>query len=363
MINPRVRIMALVLQTAGAGVAAAQTATSGPALADTSGPGHAATHYEITLVPSDSGPHVLAEVETSWRLKSAEPVVAELDSTFRVIRVLVDGKPNTRISRTQFARGPSDVMVPHEKPAGDTLTTRIRYHGIPRGGLRAGPDRFGARALVAEAATADPTLWLPVPEPSLRTASVSFHVQADSGGSAIANGVLVKVDTLAYGHTTWNYRLDQAIPLTEVVAAAGPYATATLPAPACTPACAPVSVWTWSGDSAFAAQGPFRRAAGMVEFFTRVLGPLPYPALAHVEAAIPAAVVSGASVVLYAEAGFGDHTLAEAVVARETARQWLKPGAPDSAAEYLAKVWQRGADGKSSKAPDLTPVRKYLRSS
>ena len=354
MINRPFVILALVLEATGAGGVAAQAGTSAP--------GHVATHYEITLVPSDTGAHVLAEVETSWRLGSAEPVVAELDSTFRVVRVLVDGKPNTRISRTQFARGPGDVLVPHEKPAGDTLTTRIRYHGIPRGGLRAGPNRYGARTLVAEAGTVDPAVWLPVPERTPGAASVALHVQADSGGRAVGNGVLIRVDTLAYGHTTWHYRLDQPIPLSAVVAAAGPYATATLPRQDCAPACAPVSVWTWSRDSAFAAQGPFRRAANMVAFFTRLLGPLPYPTLAHVEAAIPAAVVSGASVILYAESGYDDRTLDEAVVARETARQWLRAGAPDSAAGYLATIWRSSADGKATKTPDLAPIRGFLRS-
>jgi hypothetical protein len=100
----------------------------------------------------------------------------------------------------------------------------------------------------------------------------------------------------------------------------------------------------------------------MIEFFTRLLGPLPYPTLAHVEAAIPAAVVPGASVILYAESGYEDRSLSEAVVARETARQWLRPGAPDRAAEYLAKLWRSNAEGKATKAPDLAPVRDFLRS-
>lgn len=354
MINPRILKVVLALEATIAAGVAAQTGAPAPA--------HVPTHYEIILVPSDAGAHVLAEVETNWRLGSTEPIVAQLDSNFRVVRVLMDGKPNTRISRTMYARGAGDVYVPHEKLAGDSLTTRIRYHGFPQGGLRAGPNRYGVRTLVAEAATVDASLWLPVPEPALRTVSVAFHVQADSGGRAIANGVLVRVDTLAYGHSTWHYRLDQPIPLSAVAAAAGPYTTATLPQQACTPACAPVSVWTWSGDSAFAARGPFNRAAGMMEFFTRLLGPLPYPSLAHVEAAIPVAVVSGASVIFYAESSLGDRTLNEAVVARETARQWLRPGAPDSAAEYLATLWQSSAEGKATKPPDLTPVRDFLRS-
>ncbi len=337
---------ALLFLTTSAGGLAAQ--------ADTSAPGHTPTHYDITLVRSDTGPHVLAEVETSWRLGSTLPVIVDLDSNFRVVRVLVDGKPNTRISRTQFARGTGDVLIPHEKPSGDTLTTRIRYHGVPRGGLRAGPNQYGARTLVAEGSSVDPSMWLPVPEPDRRTASVTLHVQGDSGDRVIAGGVLAKVDTLAYGHTRWDYRLDETIPLSAIAAAAGPYVTDSL--------ARNVSVWTWARDSCFAAGGPFRRAAGMLDFFSRLLGPYPYPALTHVEATLASGAVSGASVILYPESSFRDATLGEATVARATARQWLRPGAPDSVAAYLARLWQADADGKPKKNPDLVRVRSYLRS-
>src|SRR3954453_5463261 len=124
-----------------------QTASPLAARADTIHPVHDALHYDITLVPSDTGYHVLAEVQTTWRLRSPEPVEMELDSSMRVVRVLVDGKPNTRLSRTLYARSEGEIEVPHEKPAGDTLTTRVRYHGQVRDGMRVGPDRTGARAL------------------------------------------------------------------------------------------------------------------------------------------------------------------------------------------------------------------------
>lgn len=343
--------LALLAVAVGASGVAAQADTSG----------HRPMHYEITIVPSDTGAHLLLEVETSWRLGSTLPVVAALDSSFRVIRVLMDGKPNTRISRTQFARGPSDLLVPHEKPAGDTLTTRIRYHGVPRGGLREGPDQYGDRTMVAQAATVDPALWLPVPESRLRNASVTFHVQVDSGQRAIANGRLTQVDTLAYGHTTWIYTLDQVVPLSAFVAAAGPYAVARLEGAPCDSSCPPVSVWTWSRDSAFAAQGPFRHAAGMMAYFRRVLGPFPYAALAHVEAAVPAPV-AGASVILYDESGYRGRSLDERTIARETARQWLRDGAPDSAADYLAGLWLADLAGKKTPPGAIERVREFLRS-
>jgi hypothetical protein len=188
-------------------------------------------------------------------------------------------------------------------------------------------------------------VWLPVPERSLRTAKVTFHVQADSGERAIANGKLVKVDTLAYGHTVWTYEMDRTVPLTMLAAAAGPYVVIRVPLHSCnvldtnpTYPCPASAVYTWSRDSAFAASGPFRRAAEIADYFAWNLGPRFHPTIAHVEAAVPH-VLSGASVVLYPEAALRDHTLDEATVVRETARQWLRPNAPDSVADYLARLW------------------------
>jgi hypothetical protein len=88
-----------------------------------------ALHYDVTVVPIDTSGHVLMEVETQWRLRSKDLVTMELDSNMRVIRVLVDGVPESRVSRTMYARTSETVEVPHQKPVGDTLTTRVRYRG------------------------------------------------------------------------------------------------------------------------------------------------------------------------------------------------------------------------------------------
>jgi aminopeptidase N len=123
----------------------------------------------------------------------------------------------------------------------------------------------------------------------------------------------------------------------------------------CPAACVPVTAWTYQQDSALV--GPFRRAGQMVDYFTGLVGPFPYPRLSHVESTLPG-VSPGASVVLYDQAGYRGHTLDEPTVARATARQWfgnaVTPG--DSAArvlsdglvEYLAALWRGHADGDSA---------------
>jgi aminopeptidase N len=307
--------------------------------------------YSITLVTSDTSGHLLGEVETTWRLRTVEPVALRLDSVFRVVRVLVDGKPNTRLSRTMYARPGSEVVVPHEKAPGDTLTTRVRYHGVPRGGFRVGPDRSGARALAGETAGDQGALWLPMPAGESGRVAVGWNVQASEGQRVIATGSLTGVDTLSYGHTTWHYRLDDPVPLGGLAVAAGHYAVTTLAHSTCRAACVPVTLWTTPGDSAAAGAGAFRRAGEMLDFMSQRLGPPPYPSLAHVAVPLVPDGPPAAMVVLYADSAVHEGSVTEADVARATAAQWLGNAVSDSdaqgggpasaAAAYLALLWTR----------------------
>ncbi len=158
-----------------------------------------ALRYDITLVPADTGSHLLGEVETAWRLGSSDPVAVLLDSSMRVVRVLVDGRPNTRLSRTMYGRSGEDVVVPHQKRAGDSITTRVRYHGLAGGGATSGrqPPAVSGSSSPAGAAAAPgsgsrcprgPISTVPRPRSGCRRMLAQ---------RAIAPGVLEKIDTLA----------------------------------------------------------------------------------------------------------------------------------------------------------------------
>ncbi|HEU5040174.1 MAG TPA: hypothetical protein VFT84_05120 [Gemmatimonadales bacterium] len=255
---------------------------------------HTARHYEVTLVPADTGTHLLGEAQTSWTLRSTDAVAALLDSNMRVVRVLVDGKPNTRISRTMYGRSGRDVVVPHQKPAGDSISTRIRYHGLASGDAWLGQG-LGGRTFVA-GGWRGASDWLPIPPGPPQRVTALFHVQAPLDGRAIANGALVKVDTLPYGHATWTYQLDSAAPIAALAAATGHWTVTTLSPQ--------VEVWSPPGDAA-AVAGPFRRAAAMVDDLAAMLGPMPYPRLVHVAVPAVEAPVAGGGIALYPEQLFG----------------------------------------------------------
>jgi hypothetical protein len=174
---------------------------------------HDALHYDITLIPSDTSAHVLSEVQITWRLGSTKPVTMELDSAMRVIRVLVDGKPNTRLSRTMYARSSTEIDVPHQKQPGDSISTRVRYHGSPRGGLVRGKNIHGDRTVSAANRAEQVSYWLPTPRSREDKATVSFHLQVPATYKVSVPGKLEKVDTLAYGNLMYNYALDRPVAL------------------------------------------------------------------------------------------------------------------------------------------------------
>ena len=351
------RVLTAILLAAAPGALAAQ---EGPSATP-----HTPSTYDITVVTSDTGAYLLGEVETGWQLQSVDPVEMELDSTMDVIRVLVDGKPNTRLSRTMYSRDSALVIVPHEKAPGDTLTTRVRYHGIPTGGFRAGTDGSGARAFAGSTAGQAGRLWLPMPKGTIGQATVTWNVQASEGQRVVANGELTGIDTLNYGHTTWHFRTAKPVPLDALAVAADHFAVTTLTHPGCRSACVPVTLWTSPADSAAAAAGPFRRAGEMADWFATLLGPYPHRGLAHVAALVAPEGRAGASVVLYDERRVHAGQVSERQVAQATAAQWLENVVRDSASlrgpsdgaltAYLAELWERKSHGAHAAVTTLPP--------
>lgn len=325
--------------------------------ADTLPPPHDALHYDVTLIPSDTSAHVLGEVKTTWRLGSTEPVRMQLDSSMRVIRVLVDGKPNTRLSRTMYARSATEVDVPHRKQPGDSITTQVRYRGFPRDGLVIGKNIYGARTLFADNWPNRAHFWFPTPDVPGDKATVSFHVQAPLGQQVIANGSLEKIDTLPYGHAVWHYALNTPVPVYTMVVGVGRLARIPRPEAACSVRCVPLAVWAYPEDSAYAATR-FNRAGEMVDYFSRLIGPYPFPALAHVESSTRYGGMENSTAIFYDQKLYRDKTLGEALIAHETAHQWFGDAVTarewphlwlsEGFATYLSALWTAHAEGDSA---------------
>lgn len=327
--------------------------------ADTLRPRHDAIHHDVTIVVSDTGIHILGMVQTTWVLRSAEPVDVQLDSSFRVIRVLTDGEGEGRMGRITFALDPGGgVYIPHKKAAGDTLHTTIRYHGPVRDGLVFGTDAAGRRTLFADNWPDRAHHWLPLEDHPSDKATVTFHVEVPPGMQVVANGVRWKVDTLPYGRTVWHFDMRQRISSYGMVIGAGRLATTEMPDAACEVKCVPLAVVTYPEDSAWAVNGPFRRAGEIIGYLSSLVGPFPYDRLSHVESTTIFGGMENPTAIFYPAKAYSAKTLKEETVAHETAHQWFGDAVTEDDwhhlwlsegfATYFAALWVRHAEGDSA---------------
>ena len=329
------------------------------ARADTIPARHDALHHDITILVGDTGTHIVGIATTTWRLRSADPIEVQLDSSFRVVRVLTDGEGERRMGRITFARNPDGgVYIPHKKQAGDTIHASIRYHGPVRDGLVIRTDSTGRRTVFADNWPDRAHRWLPLEDRPGDKATVDFHVEAPPDMRVIANGVLQKVDTLPRGRRLWHFRMRQPISPYGMVIGAGPLATTELPPAACAVKCVPLAVVTYPEDSAYAVDGPFRRTGEMLDFFSDLIGAFPYDRLSHVQSTTIFGGMENPTAIFYSADAIRRRSLGELTVAHETAHQWFGDAVtPDDwhhlwlsegFATYYAALWLRHAEGDSA---------------
>ena len=134
--------------------------------------------------------------------------------------------------------------------------------------------------------------------------------------------------------------------------------------------CVPLTVWTFPQDSAYAVSGPFRRAGQIVEYFTSLIGPFPFPSLAHVESSTRFGGMENSTAIFYDEKRYREKNLGEPVVAHETAHQWFGDAVTEADwhhlwlsegfATYLAALWGLHADGDSAFRAGMQTTGRHL---
>lgn len=281
-------------------------------------------HYHLAVDIPATGREIRSSATVRYLVRGGRgPLVLDFDSVFVVDSVLVDGVVRQRGAGRWRIKGPEgwELRVPHWGNPGDTLEVVIGYHGRPRDGLLIQDNVHGERTGFADNWPSRARYWFPSEDHPSDKATVSFSVTVPPGWQVVANGALARTDTAGdgSGRTTWSWATRHAIPTYTMVIGAGPFAVTTLG----TVAGVEQSLWTFRSDSAFAVEGPFRRAAQMVETFASLIGPFPYEKLAHVQASTRFGGMENSSAIFYSERAFAERSLTESTVAHEIAHQWF----------------------------------------
>ena len=208
----------------------------------------------------------------------------DLDRNLPVRAIAIDGVPLAP-SAWSNPEGRLTITLPKPVAAGGKITAKITYGGTPHVAVKAPwddgmvwsktPDGRTWFATTAEGYGCDlfwPCLDFPTGEPAL----VTLHITVPKGLKAPSNGVLLGVDTLADGRTTWNWRAKH--PNTYGIALnVGPYEEISGAYKSRFGNSIPMYYWYLPGEKA-QAEKLFAEFAPTLDFFESMIGPDPFGA-------------------------------------------------------------------------------------
>ena len=202
-------------------------------------------------------------------------------------------------------------------------TVAVTYRGRPRDGLISGTNARGRRSFFADNWPDRARHFIPCVDHPAYKAPVTWEIEAPGPMRVVANGVPGSVTGLPGGRRRWVYVETRPIPTYTMVFGVTTFTASRHRSAAVGPDTTAIEVWTYPEDSAFADSVPFRRATGIVEAGSRLIGPFPYRKLAHVQSRTRYGGMENSSAIFYAEGMYVARRMGEGVVRHETAHQWF----------------------------------------
>ena len=361
--------MARVLAFAAAACLPALALAQTPSRTGSSRAGLDVLHYDFTVdFRRAARPDTLDFVSelTVLRTASARSIALDLVTTLTVRDASVNG------ATVASTREGDQVVVPLPDGQRDTLRLRLRYTGRPADGLILSADSSGGWTAFGDNFPNRARQWLATVDHPSDKATVTWTVRAPSTHRVIANGELLEEtpENTRTGMTVTRYATARPLYTAVMVIGVAPFAVFELGNTACglgeLPGCVRQSVWI-TPDVRDYMPGPFSRAAEMVAWMSRVIGPFPYEKLAHVQSTTRYGGMENASAIFYADAIYRRRRMDEGLIAHETAHQWFGDAVTtrewphlwlsEGFATYFAALWTEHAHGDSAFRADMTGMR------
>lgn len=218
------------------------------------------------------------------------------------------------------------IFLPTEAKVNETLTIIIFYSGIPREGLIISKNKFGDRTFFGDNWPDRARNWLPAIDHPYEKAGVDFIVTAPSHYSVIANGIKLEESILNKKQklTHWHEAAD--ISTKVMVIGAARFAIQHV---ANVSGCIPVESWMFP-QNRLEGFSDYAKAATVLEFFIKNIGPYSYQKLANVQSKTVQGGMENASNIFYNEAyvtGKADYT---ELIVHEISHQWFGNSATEN---------------------------------
>jgi len=307
-----------------------------------------AVHYRIRLDIPETGEEIRAETEILFALNADGVREIPLDfAPFNVERVTVDGSA----AQYQLSEGRLTVKLPAGRRGGERALVSVKYSGRPSDGLFIKQNKFGDRAVFADNWPNRAHHWFPSIDHPYDKATVEFYVKAPARFDVVANGALVETASGQDGTKLTHWREGVPIPVYNMVIGATEFSI--------------LNAGAWDGTPLLYYLFPrdrdngvrdFGRAAQMLEFYTRLVGPYPYEKLALVQSSTRFGGMENSSNIFFDEKSIKGAGQLEGTVAHEIAHQWFGDSVTEADwhhlwlsegfATYFGSLFFERADGR-----------------
>jgi len=284
-------------------------------------PGVDVQHYIFRLTLSDETDEIVgqATVDVRFVLDGVAELALDLVSVgdgggMSVLAVLSGGVP------VEYAHAGDRLRIvlasaPH---AGERRTFTVHYGGVPAGGLRIGPNRYGDRTFFSRNWPDRARHWLPLIDHPSDKATSEFIITAPAHYQVVANGRLKEELDLVDGRRLTHWK--QSVPIASWLKAV---AVAQFSARHLGTAWGvPLQSWVFHQDRDVGIVAFDEPTIQALAFFNEYIGPYPYEKLASVQAAGMGGGMEHATVIFYGE-NVVDRGPATNLVAHEIAHQWF----------------------------------------
>lgn len=278
-------------------------------------------HYEfgLTLNDEDNSIKGNATIEVQV-LKNTGSIALDL------ISKKDDGKGMTVTSITEkgqplaFTHSNNILNVTFSSPAqaAEKKTLIITYEGIPADGLIITNNKYKHRGFFADNWPNRARNWLPCVDHPADKATVDFIVTAPSHYNVVANGIMVRQDSLDGNTKRTHYKEDVELPMKIMVIGVADFAVQL----AGTVENIPVYSWVYPEDKEKGFYD-YAQAVTILPFFIKNVGPYAYKKLANVQSKTIFGGLENANTIFYSENSITGTRKNESLITHEIAHQWF----------------------------------------
>ena len=331
-------------------------------------------HYAFELKLSDNTDQIIGKTTISILIKTADVKQIRLDlinqTEQRLQKGMVVSAVSYNDSKVNYTHTNDALVIqlPAAAIKDAVVTLVINYSGVPAGGLKIGPTKYGDRSFFNENWPNNARHWLPTIDHPYDKATSEFIVTAPSKYKVVSNGLLLEESTLDNTNKLTHWK--QSVPVSSWLFVLGVAEFAVQQVGKFDGK--EIQTWVYPTDRANGFFDFAQPTKQVLEFYSNYVGPYAYEKLANIQSPSVSGGMETSSAIFYAENlvnGKADTRLRNVVI-HEIAHQWFGNAVTESTwddawlsegfATFFTLLFQAYAYGNEEFVTGLKNARKSV---